>query len=1099
MIATREAVFESKPVEREVFIFTNRGRHCIPIFFGDTFTAEEKANPGKYIVLDRLPDDTLYIEDKIENLPISPSTKTVEKLVDAYTITSRRKLRTKITLITLSSLILLTMFTSFSCINARMQEKKARISEVNSSALLAESLTDSGQAEVGTRLALNLIEKTKGKWATDEIIERAQNALQKAVTAQRGLLVLRGNDDGVGASASFDPSGTRVVTTSYDDKARIWDAQSGKQLFTLLHHDEKREWGLDMMSATGASDKQKKIDKFRAEPRKNKQTVLIVDVDTDTRKEWTIAMFNDERQFVKEEFINDISELAKELNKEEKDKDRIIKLATSFLGLSLSKIHVREAIFDPSGKFIVTIAAESAYVHYEKYYGQAYLWDARTGKRLRKLDHGKSVLHACFDQNGERLALTARDGLYIWDLESWEKQYLGLRGKVGSPLVTRFDESGLMIFFSDNTYTLFKRNNTLLKLDQNYEEVKEVSLELDYLECNDEYMNFRSIDFDSVGLRVAATCENKVFIWSTESGKLERVFKIKEFRAHSVAFCPSGHMLAVTSSPGAEEVNGVTHIFDSFTGEELLVLQGHSTSDEGHEIVSSVNSATFDPFGERLITTGADQTVRIWDMQNVVQNSPNFSYQRGEYIRGGTLAPDERTIALIVEIEGEFEVRIIDLSTKTDRFRIRTQGDIFPMAVAFDLEGKRLMVARGNTLTLWDVVTGQTLLDLPCDSNVKAASFVPSGKRVISLTGGKNTILTAWDSKTGDEFWTFLHESPVSISNFNQSGSRLVTVFGKDRNQVRVWDLETDNEPIQFSHEHPVHKAFFPSTIDRVVTISESGGTVVRIWDPKNGALLSTLPHKGIVQDLELDPSATMLLTVSIVKLNLNMISVRVWDLTSGKEISKPWYIKPDDINSYGQRKALKAIVHAWDKIGKELSAFDDSEPNNYNERKWSSFGPDREPVVTLLDYSHYNLKRLCGDCGGKNWSTDCLSKRIDYSQDHGHQAYREVLEVLPQDEIEITLKESEMIVKDLKSGQLVWQNQHNDRREQWPHWYTLRDSVRDRFLTIESNDSGEAIGRMWRLPPWRNIEEMIAHAKRIVRPELNDLEKRWLSLEVED
>ena len=91
--------------------------------------------------------------------------------------------------------------------------------------------------------------------------------------------------------------------------------------------------GLDMMSATGDPDKQKHINEFKA--KKNKHTVLIVDVDTDTHKVWTIAMFNDEGEFVFKELVdNGINELAIELNKKEKDKDRIIKLATSYLGLT---------------------------------------------------------------------------------------------------------------------------------------------------------------------------------------------------------------------------------------------------------------------------------------------------------------------------------------------------------------------------------------------------------------------------------------------------------------------------------------------------------------------------------------------------------------------------------------------------------------------------------------------------------------------------------------------------------------------------------------------------------------------------------------------
>ena len=92
-------------------------------------------------------------------------------------------------------------------------------------------------------------------------------------------------------------------------------------------------WVLDMMSATGDPDKQKHINEFKA--KKDKHAVLIVDVDRKTPKVWTIAMFNDEGEFVFKELVDyGINALAIELNKKEKDKDRIIKLATSYLGLA---------------------------------------------------------------------------------------------------------------------------------------------------------------------------------------------------------------------------------------------------------------------------------------------------------------------------------------------------------------------------------------------------------------------------------------------------------------------------------------------------------------------------------------------------------------------------------------------------------------------------------------------------------------------------------------------------------------------------------------------------------------------------------------------
>jgi WD40 repeat protein len=51
------------------------------------------------------------------------------------------------------------------------------------------------------------------------------------------LATLSGHSDGV-MSASFSPDGRRVVTASDDNTAKIWDAESGKELATLSGHSD---------------------------------------------------------------------------------------------------------------------------------------------------------------------------------------------------------------------------------------------------------------------------------------------------------------------------------------------------------------------------------------------------------------------------------------------------------------------------------------------------------------------------------------------------------------------------------------------------------------------------------------------------------------------------------------------------------------------------------------------------------------------------------------------------------------------------------------------------------------------------------------------
>ncbi len=51
---------------------------------------------------------------------------------------------------------------------------------------------------------------------------------------------LKGHTDIVN-TAAFSPDGKRIVTTSQDKSARVWDAASGKSLATLNHSGEVRD------------------------------------------------------------------------------------------------------------------------------------------------------------------------------------------------------------------------------------------------------------------------------------------------------------------------------------------------------------------------------------------------------------------------------------------------------------------------------------------------------------------------------------------------------------------------------------------------------------------------------------------------------------------------------------------------------------------------------------------------------------------------------------------------------------------------------------------------------------------------------------------
>ena len=90
LVATREAVTDSKPVEREVQLFTDKNRQVIPIVFGDDL---QELDWNKSEVLSRMEDSMLRISEDVHNLASGPSDAAIDQLVKTHGLMRRRTLR----------------------------------------------------------------------------------------------------------------------------------------------------------------------------------------------------------------------------------------------------------------------------------------------------------------------------------------------------------------------------------------------------------------------------------------------------------------------------------------------------------------------------------------------------------------------------------------------------------------------------------------------------------------------------------------------------------------------------------------------------------------------------------------------------------------------------------------------------------------------------------------------------------------------------------------------------------------------------------------------------------------------------------------------
>jgi WD40 repeat protein len=200
------------------------------------------------------------------------------------------------------------------------------------------------------------------------------------------------------------------------------------------------------------------------------------------------------------------------------------------------------------------------------------------------------------------------------------------------------------------------------------------------------------VAFNPDGGRLAtAAMDPTVMVWDVAAGKqLVTLRRQCDSPTLAVAFSPDGRKL-VTGGWGkrvtddwAQQVS----VCDAATGQELRTLEGHT---------SSVHGLAFSRDGRYLATGGSDRTLRLWDPET------------GEGLR---------------------------------TFKGHTGG---VNAVAFSPDGRRLVSgSEDQTVRLWDVETGQELLTLKGHpGGVSSVAFSPDGRRLAAGSGG---VLRVWDA-----------------------------------------------------------------------------------------------------------------------------------------------------------------------------------------------------------------------------------------------------------------------------------------------------------------------------------------------------------------
>jgi eukaryotic-like serine/threonine-protein kinase len=570
----------------------------------------------------------------------------------------------------------------------------ARVWEAANGGILAElnghtaQVTSAAFSPDGTRIVTASMDGTARVW---DVTTGASLAELKGHMRSRTSVVI--NPDQTGAysivegwlwltSAAFSPDGTRIVTASADNTARVWDATTGASLAELRGHT-------DFVWSAAFSPDGKRIVTASAD-----NTARV----WDAKSSASVAELKGHKEGVNSATFSPGGTRIVTVSADNTARVWDAKNGASIAELKGHTARVTSAAFSPDGARIVTASWD----------GTARAWDATTGASLVELNgHTAGVNSAAFSPDGTRIVTASGDNTArVWETSRGGRLVV-TKGHGEAIRSVAFSADGARIVTAslDGSARVWDTANGVLSGG-----------------IHQQASGLVSAAFSPDGTRIMTVAENgtgRVWDIQTWAMLLELAASVK-----SAAFSPDGTRIVTASW------DGTARVLDPTTGAIFAELKGHT---------DPVNSAFFSPDGTRIVTASWDSTARIW---NSLTGSDVELRGHSEILKSAAFSRDGR---LIVTASNDGTARVWDSNTGARLVELRGHKAGVESA-AFSPDGTRIVTASSDgTARVWHTDTGASLVEMSTGGYVTfSAAFSPDGSLIVAASA--DGTIHVWDS-----------------------------------------------------------------------------------------------------------------------------------------------------------------------------------------------------------------------------------------------------------------------------------------------------------------------------------------------------------------
>lgn len=553
--------------------------------------------------------------------------------------------------------------------------------------------------------------------------------------------------------------------------------------------------------------------------------------------------------------------------------------------------HMKNVVFSPDGRLMATVGTpqgEDNPQHKEK--SILRLWDAGSGKEI-------DYVVASFN---------VKSLVFLPDPSPSKKQELP-----GQPIAAIKDDGTVYILFSDPKknfrFAKEKHNETLIaleagKFDQDYLSENKIERLTFSANLTDEAIIYTPNEKD----------KSKQLIQLRRSGNNQPV-ELRLENPGSIALSADGQRFAIARTDGLVQVWNIDKLFvnsNTFPDQPDIELQTQQ---------GNIAELAFYPSDhDRLVTGGADGTVRLWDLS---RNKPTqLPLLRDGELKTATASADGQRLATL---SNEGILKLWDAEGGTlkaspllvNQLNKSKQELKEAETIALSSTGKYIaIIEKDGSVLLWNTKKDNRVYFIPANQNDKAISieFAPDDTRLVGLVAIR---------KSGRiEVWKLGEDGQLS-QDLDKQANQPIPLLNTNRERL---NNEQDIVSASFNSKNSSDlTTLYPDTTV-LATLGKDG--TVKLWNAKDERIGTFKTDQKEPHIIAFSPDGTRLAT-GATEGNTTEGTVRVWD-TKGKQI-RQFKVGLEDVKSITfSNDAQKLAVVA--KGEKESSKENDNNQENF-------------------------------------------------------------------------------------------------------------------------------------------------------------------------